>query len=146
MDERRARLHPAARPPRQRVPHRVMRFKVGGSRYSSPQAHGYPVNSSGERAPSVREVTQPQATPSGAASRRVCGMARREPSARRGGPPRPPARPRARRRGRPAPRSEEHTSELQSRENLVCRLLLEKKKIDTPLLTYIIQITSQRAR
>src|SRR5690606_40469508 len=32
----------------------------------------------------------------------------------------------------PAPaerlRSEEHTSELQSRENLVCRLLLEKKK------------------
>src|SRR5690606_41743023 len=31
----------------------------------------------------------------------------------------------------PAPlvRSEEHTSELQSRENLVCRLLLEKKKV-----------------
>src|SRR5690606_40007129 len=28
-------------------------------------------------------------------------------------------------------RSEEHTSELQSRENLVCRLLLEKKKSDT---------------
>src|SRR5690606_41519097 len=27
-----------------------------------------------------------------------------------------------------AVRSEEHTSELQSRENLVCRLLLEKKK------------------
>src|SRR5690606_41988556 len=26
-------------------------------------------------------------------------------------------------------RSEEHTSELQSRENLVCRLLLEKRKI-----------------
>src|SRR5690606_41290250 len=26
------------------------------------------------------------------------------------------------------PQSEEHTSELQSRENLVCRLLLEKKK------------------
>src|SRR5436309_3876793 len=30
---------------------------------------------------------------------------------------------------RAAGRSEEHTSELQSRENLVCRLLLEKKKI-----------------
>src|SRR5690606_39301422 len=30
---------------------------------------------------------------------------------------------------RPSCRSEEHTSELQSRENLVCRLLLEKKKI-----------------
>src|SRR5690606_41693697 len=29
---------------------------------------------------------------------------------------------------RRAVRSEEHTSELQSRENLVCRLLLEKKK------------------
>src|SRR3712207_8906516 len=28
----------------------------------------------------------------------------------------------------PAPRSEEHTSELQSRHYLVCRLLLEKKK------------------
>src|SRR2546426_8052558 len=29
---------------------------------------------------------------------------------------------------RPLPRSEEHTSELQSPCNLVCRLLLEKKK------------------
>src|SRR5690606_42104302 len=37
-------------------------------------------------------------------------------------PPRPPVR----------PRSEEHTSELQSRENLVCRLLLEKKKKTQP--------------
>src|SRR5690606_30279910 len=34
----------------------------------------------------------------------------------------------ARPRG-PAARSEEHTSELQSRENLVCRLLLEKKNL-----------------
>src|SRR3712207_9097454 len=31
--------------------------------------------------------------------------------------------------GRRAGRSEEHTSELQSRQYLVCRLLLEKKKI-----------------
>src|SRR5690606_40516414 len=31
-------------------------------------------------------------------------------------------------RARRSTRSEEHTSELQSRENLVCRLLLEKKK------------------
>src|SRR5690625_6324008 len=30
--------------------------------------------------------------------------------------------------GRHRPRSEEHTSELQSRGHLVCRLLLEKKK------------------
>src|SRR5690554_7125098 len=29
-------------------------------------------------------------------------------------------------------RSEEHTSELQSRPHLVCRLLLEKKKKNTP--------------
>src|SRR5437870_11522567 len=33
-------------------------------------------------------------------------------------------------RGKPV-RSEEHTSELQSRGHLVCRLLLEKKKINT---------------
>src|SRR5947208_11156995 len=32
---------------------------------------------------------------------------------------------------RSAPRSEEHTSELQSPDHLVCRLLLEKKKIHT---------------
>src|SRR2546422_8625832 len=32
------------------------------------------------------------------------------------------------RRARPRQRSEEHTSELQSRLHLVCRLLLEKKK------------------
>src|SRR5688572_3560469 len=35
---------------------------------------------------------------------------------------------------RPAPRSEEHTSELQSQSNLVCRLLLEKKNDNRPLL------------
>src|SRR5476651_2844158 len=35
------------------------------------------------------------------------------------------------RRARPDPRSEEHTSELQSRQYLVCRLLLEKKKKKT---------------
>src|SRR5205085_3279053 len=34
-----------------------------------------------------------------------------------------------------APRSEEHTSELQSQSNLVCRLLLEKKK-NTPDMDY----------
>src|SRR5690606_41869886 len=41
----------------------------------------------------------------------------------------PPRRYRAQaQRGLGLHRSEEHTSELQSRENLVCRLLLEKKK------------------
>src|SRR5205814_8135300 len=38
------------------------------------------------------------------------------------------ARLNARFRGRGRPRSEEHTSELQSLRQLVCRLLLEKKK------------------
>src|SRR3712207_8576023 len=41
------------------------------------------------------------------------------------------ARPVAARRARLA-RSEEHTSELQSRQYLVCRLLLEKKKMACP--------------
>src|SRR2546430_13746284 len=36
--------------------------------------------------------------------------------------------------GRVAERSEEHTSELQSQSNLVCRLLLEKKKHIIPIL------------
>src|SRR2546430_10098714 len=37
------------------------------------------------------------------------------------------------------PRSEEHTSELQSQSNLVCRLLLEKKKnmLETTVLVLI---------
>src|SRR3712207_7554545 len=36
------------------------------------------------------------------------------------------------------PRSEEHTSELQSRQYLVCRLLLEKKKKINPTSSSII--------
>src|SRR6266700_8452022 len=40
------------------------------------------------------------------------------------------------------PRSEEHTSELQSRENLVCRLLLEKKKKNTS--AYLINEKQQK--
>src|SRR5437660_9156013 len=56
-----------------------------------------------------------------------------ERQARRRGPGRTargrPAAPREWSAGRP--RSEEHTSELQSRGHLVCRLLLEKKKNNT---------------
>src|SRR2546427_4162654 len=37
-----------------------------------------------------------------------------------------------------AARSEEHTSELQSQSNLVCRLLLEKKKIRRSVLDSLI--------
>src|SRR5947209_16612822 len=40
------------------------------------------------------------------------------------------------------PRSEEHTSELQSRQYLVCRLLLEKKKNNT----YVATETEQRQK
>src|SRR3712207_7226844 len=57
---------------------------------------------------------------------------------------------RPRRRAKPATtsisigRSEEHTSELQSRQYLVCRLLLEKKKRRLPLLL-LKNKTQQRA-
>src|SRR5437667_1199806 len=44
------------------------------------------------------------------------------PAPRPATPPQPAAAPAV------APRSEEHTSELQSHHDLVCRLLLEKKK------------------
>src|SRR2546430_6228760 len=50
-------------------------------------------------------------------------------------------------------RSEEHTSELQSQSNLVCRLLLEKKKKkpkqnthNTPKELYYLWCTKKRAR
>src|SRR6478672_12044618 len=52
-----------------------------------------------------------------------------------------PTRPtgRGRRRSACRPRSEEHTSELQSRSDLVCRLLLEKKKKNKINHLYLIQ-------
>src|SRR2546430_4369305 len=37
-------------------------------------------------------------------------------------------------------RSEEHTSELQSQSNLVCRLLLEKKKKNASEITYRLKL------
>src|SRR5436309_6771280 len=60
----------------------------------------------------------------------------RDGGARRPGPvaPHGRVRPACREGGREERRSEEHTSELQSRENLVCRLLLEKKNSCTRLL------------
>src|SRR5436309_15651689 len=54
---------------------------------------------------------------------------RRSPSARRRVRRGPSARGRT--------RSEEHTSELQSRENLVCRLLLEKKKKRSKFINHV---------
>src|SRR5207249_11459054 len=49
----------------------------------------------------------------------TCGAVAREISPKRECPAKSPSK---------SPRSEEHTSELQSRFDLVCRLLLEKKK------------------
>src|SRR3712207_7350170 len=62
---------------------------------------------------------------------RSCGYARRHPG-RVAGPARTACARRGSDQGTPgagAGRSEEHTSELQSRQYLVCRLLLEKKNI-----------------
>src|SRR5690349_23932359 len=42
----------------------------------------------------------------------------------------------------PSCRSEEHTSELQSRRDLVCRLLLEKKKTRRPLYKAVEEASS----
>src|SRR5256886_12509050 len=42
-------------------------------------------------------------------------------------------------------RSEEHTSELQSQSNLVCRLLLEKKKHNHIAVTHFYPSTEQHA-
>src|SRR5436309_11242266 len=44
----------------------------------------------------------------------------------------------------PAARSEEHTSELQSRENLVCRLLLEKKKKKSKISILILNLNLKK--
>src|ERR1022692_1105840 len=44
------------------------------------------------------------------------------------------------RRSRRLPRSEEHTSELQSPCNLVCRLLLEKKKIEAVAIAVTMEL------
>src|SRR3712207_8849236 len=62
-------------------------------------------------------VHRPIVPPWSSSSRQVVGTARAT-SVAVSGPPAPAS----------AARSEEHTSELQSRQYLVCRLLLEKKK------------------
>src|SRR3712207_8765765 len=62
--------------------------------------------------------------PEGGGTLEQDGGRAKQPDALERSPPRPPGR----RRQSETPRSEEHTSELQSRQYLVCRLLLEKKK------------------
>src|SRR3712207_8776689 len=77
---------------------------------------------------SVVAVMTTTAPATSAASLRVCSSTSRivNRSARRSARPIWPITP-----GRIQPRSEEHTSELQSRQYLVCRLLLEKKNKQT---------------
>src|SRR5947209_11120491 len=70
---------------------------------------------------------------SGVARGRACSDAKAAPLSGVRARLRLGARRRRPRRRRPAPRSEEHTSELQSRQYLVCRLLLEKKKNEIQL-------------
>src|SRR5207302_9067261 len=72
--------------------------------------HSFPTRRSSDLA-RLSAAPRSWAASSGGRSRAGLGSLTREPDS-------PGAR----------PRSEEHTSELQSRENLVCRLLLEKKK------------------
>src|SRR5207253_6250613 len=76
------------------------------------------------RAPNPRHAQAPAPSSARRAARFPCSLLHREKERASG----------ARAHRRPcapfprAPRSEEHTSELQSRGHLVCRLLLEKKK------------------
>src|SRR2546430_6028919 len=60
--------------------------------------------------------------------REVLGARSRRGMGEGGRPPAKRSDPRQGSRGDRVRRSEEHTSELQSQSNLVCRLLLEKKK------------------
>src|SRR5690606_40354697 len=69
-------------------------------------------------------LSQPHPGPRGTRPPRPLSRARRTLVCRQPRPARAQLLP-------PRLRSEEHTSELQSRENLVCRLLLEKKKYKT---------------
>src|SRR5690606_41716763 len=101
--------------------------------------HGLPCPSSGDHRPLHSFPTRRSSDLSAEPVLRPRAAATRRPSSefvrRSGGP----CQHRSARRSTPSGcradrgparllRSEEHTSELQSRENLVCRLLLEKKK------------------
>src|SRR2546430_13027120 len=96
-----------------------------GAPPESPSFPYPPLFRSRERPPQPRRVTSPP---------RGC-LQRVGPHVLRSAPPPHPRRG-STSRWRCWLRSEEHTSELQSQSNLVCRLLLEKKKTtaSTPLL------------
>src|SRR3712207_6854045 len=90
------------------------------------------------RSPDAAQDGQQARAPGGGHPRGALGGDRARPVERQAGDhqlpqDRPPAAPGA---ARPRARSEEHTSELQSRQYLVCRLLLEKKTITQPLFMF----------
>src|SRR5206468_12831261 len=84
----------------------------------TPTLHSFPTRRSSDLGPSSITST---AAP---ARRRTTGRGGSKQTRKRCAPARCSRSPRSSRRCR----SEEHTSELQSRSDLVCRLLLEKKK------------------
>src|SRR3712207_8012370 len=99
------------RPPRSTLfPYTTLFRSRGGDRRAAPVRD-------------ARALRRAGGGPRGAAAGRGAGADARTAAARR-------RRDHLRRRLRRQPRSEEHTSELQSRQYLVCRLLLEKKKKD----------------
>src|SRR5436305_9844888 len=78
--------------------------------------------------PISRSAPRPLATRRASGGTRAARAASRRAARTGRGPTRPGNTPRTRPGRRAGGRSEEHTSELQSRPHLVCRLLLEKKK------------------
>src|SRR5690606_39304026 len=99
------------------------------SRRRRARRDGAPANQPGRRAPLpwCLSATSPGLSWLRRTSSRVSTADPRPAAPRRSPLPPPALKP-------PGERSEEHTSELQSRENLVCRLLLEKKKQHTQVL------------
>src|SRR5438552_10319356 len=71
---------------------------------------------------------------------RICSGSASRPSSRRRDSRVATSRCRCWSRWYTVPRSEEHTSELQSPDHLVCRLLLEKKKKHTTIKTLFNQL------
>src|SRR5437899_7430834 len=72
-------------------------------------------------------ICSPRPPPSGRTARRSREASSGARTSGRKSSSSPPPRSRSTRVASPIPRSEEHTSELQSLRHLVCRLLLEKK-------------------
>src|SRR5207247_6508917 len=98
-----------------------------GERRGRPKSRDRGGHAGGRVRPRDRRPREP--TPRGGTEARGPGWHRRSPSVRdRVSPPKTAEKYSSATRMHATERSEEHTSELQSRVDLVCRLLLEKKK------------------